>query len=335
MTDAARAPGRARRNVVVLNCDAGIFPVAAFLGRRLAGLNPRGDTDVLIVSDSYRDLQTAAALSPGYRLMMFNPAEFASHLPPGFMHAIFHRYFLPAILARDYRRMLYLDVDTYPHDPRLFGIFDLDLSGAAIAAVRDVLIAFPGKAPKIERDTTIRNREGKYLNSGVMLIDIDAYNRARLLDRLCALIDEKRQALIYPDQSALNILLDGDWLELSPAFNMLRAEYRSFVREAFPPVIAHFAGKAKPWHGPRFALDHPVRGELEAFIAGSPWPGFLSRFFGFDQAWQAAGQPPPVDSDFIGRGVIDRAALIHHLRETRFADVAARIVDAHLDKLPE
>ena len=332
------AAGDGRRNVVVVNCDAGLFPVAAFLGQRLARLNPRADTDVLVVSDSHNDLQTAAGLSPAYRLMMFNPSQFAARLPPGFMHPIFHRYFLPGILARDYRRMLYIDVDTYPHDARLFGAFDLDLEGNAVGGVRDALIGFPGSAPSDERDETVRNREGKYLNTGVMLIDIDAFARARLLDRLCATIAQKRQALRYPDQSALNMLLDGKWLELSPAFNMLRAEYESFVRDAFPPVIAHFAGKTKPWHGPRFNFDHPVRRELETFIAGSPWPRFLGRFFSFDQAWQAAGKPGVVQpmgaGDFIARGIIDRAALVRHLRKTRFADVEAGIVEPHLDKLP-
>ncbi len=340
---ANRRPGptdrRGRRNAVILNADAALFPVAAFLGQRLVALNRRSDTDIIVVSDSFADLEIAGGLAPDYRLLGFNPGQFAERLPPGWMHPIFHRYFLPAILAAHYKRLLYIDIDTYPHDARLFDLFDLAMEGNIVGAVRDALIGFPASGHSTEQDATIKNPERKYLNTGVMLIDVDAFIQEKLLDRLCALIKKRRKQLAYPDQSALNILLDGGWLELSPSMNMLRAEYNSFVRDAFPPVITHFAGATKPWDGVRFVLDHPVRQELQEFIAGSPWKHFLGRSRSFDQAWQAAARGEQLQKEgpevYIALGVINRKDLLRHLRTTRFADVAAGIVTPRLDLLPE
>ena len=65
-----------------------------------------------------------------------------------------------------------------------------------------------------------------------------------------------KQRGFHLDQSALNLLLRGDFLELSPAFNLMTPLWNSFVREAIAPAIVHFTGALKPWHGPMFLLDH-------------------------------------------------------------------------------
>ena len=314
--------------------DAGQFAVAAFVGTRLAQLNTRADTDVILVSDSQPDLVKAASLGERFRLYAFAAARFAPRLLPGLMHGIFFRYFMPELLVGAYRRILYLDTDIYPQDSRLYDLFDLDLGGRALAGVRDLLELFPGHGDRKELIDTGRDKDRKYLNTGVMLIDIDAYLRDGLTERFCAVLNERQRALLYPDQSTFNIAVDGNWVELSPAFNMLPAEYELVVREAFPPVVVHFAGSVKPWHGPKFQLDHPARKELETFLAGSPWKGFLARYFDFSAAWKAAGEAQPdAGKSWFDNGMIDRQMAIAHLTGTDFADVRAGIVDCRLDAL--
>jgi lipopolysaccharide biosynthesis glycosyltransferase len=316
--------GAQRRNAIVLWTDANLFPVAAFLGSRLGALNPREDTDVIIVSESWPDLQKAEALGEPFRLFNFNPRDLVGRLPDGFFHAIFYRYFLPELFASAYRRLLYIDTDVYPRDPRLFGLFDLDLRGAPIAAVRDLLLAFPGHPDRSELAATGREQDRKYLNSGVLLIDSDAFRRDRIAERLCAMIREKRQALRYPDQTPLNIILDGKWVELSPAMNMLPAERDSFVSAVFEPVLLHYAGSRKPWQGSALNAPQPMRAELEYYLAASPWSDFMGKF-------GDTGAPPPPAAEkrgnFMERGMIDRRRVIDHLRSTAFADVAAGIVE--------
>ena len=50
--------------------------------------------------------------------------------------AAFLRLTLPRHIGA--RRLLYLDADTYPESAELFGLFDINMQGQAIAAVRDV-----------------------------------------------------------------------------------------------------------------------------------------------------------------------------------------------------
>ncbi len=83
------------------------------------------------------------------------------------------------------------------------------------------------------------------------------------------------------------MLLTGNWLELSPSFNMTYFGLFSIIREVFDPVVTHFMGLVKPWSGPRFLFDHPARAELEHFIPRSPWPDFLTQFFSFSDAWKS------------------------------------------------
>lgn len=78
------------------------------------------------------------------------------------------------------------------------------------------------------------------------------------------------------EQSAVNYVLDGDWLELSQSFNMLSGIWATPVRNAFEPIIVHFAGPIKPWHGAYFKAVHPMPGELERYLQSTPWKGFIA-----------------------------------------------------------
>lgn len=319
------------RNAVVIVSDEKLFPAGAFLAERLAALNDRDDTDIVLFTDSARELETAAVLPDlPYRVRsMVRPPRLAS----GAMVApTWFRFFLPEALSDTYRRLLYLDVDVWVEDARPFALFDLDMAGSTVAAVRDACIAYMRDTVEIE---TVLGKGGdsRYFNAGVLLIDVA---RAVADDMFGSLVELAGKPLRYSDQTALNMLFRGRWVELSPAFNMMLQTWSSFARRVYEPAIVHFAGGRKPWMGAKFDVPHPARAEMERYFPWSRWKNFLPGFFSLGDLMSPKPQvpPDPADAFTFDRAFPSRPAFLDYLKNTAFADVAAGITTPHLELIP-
>jgi len=297
------------RDAVVFFSDGPRFPAAAFAATRAAALNDRADVDVIVFTNDRKIVDSAKRARWPFKVapLVLRPGV---ELPPHF-----YRLFIPGLLGDSYRRLLYLDDDIYLEDRRPFALFDIDMAGHAIAAVRDIVIAFVPDRDELAR--TLRTAGTKYFNDGVMLIDCAAFNHFQIPRSLPRLISRITSGPSYLEQTVLNMVLDGNWLELSPAFNLFAYASGSFVGRAFPPAIIHFAGAEKPW---RVATEHTkVAAEMAAFFGSSPWRNFFSL-----SALQPLRQPPHK------RVVLERIGepLRSYLRRTTFADVLAGITPA-------
>jgi hypothetical protein len=300
-----------KQNSIAIVADHAQFPPAVFLAKKLAAMNRRGDTDIFLVSDSRRDLEVALQWGmDGCRVGEIQPMNITLKGAGHISGAAYYRLVLPRHLGGE--RMLYLDVDTFPDNAALFDLFDIDMQGHAIAAVHDLDVLCLG-TPQQQQELREANRtsDRRYLNSGVLLIDVPRFIEQRIEAR-CFHEVITRSA---HDQRALNIVLDGRWLPLAPSFNMTPLAYLCGVPKSYPPVISHFMGRAKPWHGALFYLDHPARQEIEAFIPRSPWPHFLDR------------NPPPemVTINEWNPPAHVLAALRKHLSSVKFTSPVALI----------
>jgi len=330
---------------VALVTDANQFPIAVFVASQLARLNPRDDTDIVIVSDADADMSKAADFGVPARLFALADKLGEIDFPTAnyITKAAYYRYFLPDLLGADYQRILYLDVDIYVHDARVFGLLDLDLGDHAVGAVRDSMIAHTGLPMNAnELCETLTGGSRKYLNSGIQLIDCNRFLKREIRRKIVRAIARGKLHFHYNDQTAINRVLDGDWLELSPSFNMFVPLWNSFVRQVCEPVLVHFAGPNKPWHGPAFIEDHPVKPELEAFLAVTPWKDFRARFFNVKTALAApklsvgpglAAKKPAVRS-IMTRKHFDMKGFVGYLTNTPFADVAAGLTSPRFDLIP-
>jgi lipopolysaccharide biosynthesis glycosyltransferase len=293
-------------NVIALAADAAFFPPAAFLATRLADLNPRDDTEIVIFSDAFGRLVEAQRF--GVRAELRHV-----HSPPlprmiRISGATFYRILLPDNLPPEVRRVLYLDVDIYPEDDRLFRLFDIDMEGLTIAAVRDAFIAFDRSKPAA-RELALAGVE-KYLNAGVLLIDRERYVGDDLATKILLLSGQRK----LHDQAAINAALDGAWLELSPTFNV--TPYVRNTGKVERPAIQHFLGLAKPWNLPSFAEYHrDSTVGLAEFLRDSPWAGFI------DQQTKVPEASNPRNLRMSPK--LDHAAFHAYLAETRFADLEA------------
>ena len=296
-------------NVIAIATDAGFFPPAAFLATRLAALNPRDDTDIVLFSDSFGKLVEAqrAGVPADLRHVQAPPLPRSLRISG----ATFFRILIPDTLPAEVRRILYLDVDVYPEDDRLFRLFDLDMKGLSIAAVRDAFISFAQtKAAEKERGMA---GVARYLNAGVLLVDRDRYIADDLATKI--MMNAGRRKL--HDQAAINSTLDGAWLDLSPAMNVTPYVRNSGIVEAAHPAINHFMGAAKPWNMPSFAEYHRVSvAELAAYLKTSPWPDFVDRQTKLPEAAHPRHLIMPAAKT-------DHEAFRSYLKDTAFADLTA------------
>lgn len=189
---------------------------------------------------------------------------------------MWYRLFLPERLA-GVSRALYLDCDTLVMDD-LAPLFALDLDGAALGAVSNV---FEQGMEQRASDLGL-NAPRDYFNSGVLLMDLEAWRRDRLGEAVRAYALRHADHLVWPDQDALNTVFAGRWHRLHPRWNCQNSLY--FFRQSrevfgpaavdealYRPAILHFEGGAlaKPWH---FLCKHPLRGEYHRRRAQTPWP---------------------------------------------------------------
>ena len=182
--------------------------------------------------------------------------------------------------ARRYDKLLYLDADLTIHGD-VGGLFDLAMGHHAIAAVPSARILSDLPSEEIERIQRHLELLGmtppyRYFNSGVMLIQPEAWNAGRLTERSLQFIRNNPELCGLPDEDSLNAVLDGDILALSPIWN---ARPDRLWANAFEPVIIHYAGINKPWH--RFGRYKRIRDlaaayrAYQSFVVDTPWPGFL------------------------------------------------------------
>jgi lipopolysaccharide biosynthesis glycosyltransferase len=331
------------RNAALVIADEKQFPPSVFLASRLAALRAERDIDIFLATNAPESLAEARGFSNAFELIDLASLHADLRLPsaPHFTRATFFSVFAPRLFQDRYDRLLYIDVDAYPESDHFFDLFDIDMDGNTFAAVRDLNIPFiPNNNNAAELVSTLGvNAQtwlgAKYLNSGVLLIDLAGFRDSRFEKKALRLIRDGRVPLRYADQTIFNAVLAGEWLELSPAFNMVGAVWTTFVREFSPPVVVHFAGSVKPWHR-AFPWDHPMPRELAAFLKDTPWSGYL-----------AAINPPPTLAD-LQRAAAEsmvplrtdpwpregREAIVRYLAETPFADVEQGMTSVNRAALP-
>lgn len=205
---------------------------------------------------------------------------------PRYGRVAWYRVLLPTLLPGE-RRVLYLDCDTIATAP-LDELWAVDLEGAPLAAVTNPL--YPGNATSFLEDLGVPKE--MYFNSGVLLLDLDAWRRRGVADQVLEVVALDRHGW-WPDQNALNAVLWAERRPLPPRWNaqntifelpdrLLPFDRDDLHRARRSPAIVHFIGPYKPWH---HRSKHPWRARWFEHHRSTPW----------------ADRPPPSVS------VIDRA----------------------------
>ncbi len=178
-----------------------------------------------------------------------------SDVIPYMKRATWYRLLVPELLPPEVDRVLYLDADTIVLEcvSRLFAEAE---PGAPLQGVVDA------QGELMARHHGLR----QYVNSGVLLMGLDAWRRGDHLRGCLATAQAHAQQLRYADQCALNLHFGDQIRPLSRRWNQPVEEARSAATE--PGGILHFITRDKPWQG---WYRHPC-GELYwRYRRASPW----------------------------------------------------------------
>lgn len=162
-----------------------------------------------------------------------------------------------------------------------------------------------------------------YFNSGVLVLNLDAFREQALAERMLRILDEHGRYAWCWDQYALNVALTGHWRPLPLRWNQGSIVYDTpdwtfspFEEEAFhslkhDPAIVHFTTGVKPWHA---TCRHPFRDRFFETLDRTAWAGwrptpsfkqtrkylFLRFCLRIERAtrrvWAMAQKPTPIES---------------------------------------
>lgn len=257
--------------------DVGYLPYVAALGdslRRTRCPGRRVTLTVLHTGVPIADQHRIAAVADGVEICWVPvTAELASsrggELAELAGRPHYFRCLLPDLLPADRSRIIYLDADTLV-DGDVGALWSVDLQGAPVAAVLDPLRTIAAAiAPWRERGL---DGDAGYFNSGVLVIDLDAW---RATDagwsaiRHCAA--DREHLLVggrwaQHDQYGLNVVFHRRWHRLDPIWN-----YFTFLPYRSARVLHFLGSSGRP--GSRYCHPRYTRVFHDA-VDRTPWRGW-------------------------------------------------------------
>lgn len=170
--------------------------------------------------------------------------------------AAYFRLAVTEILPKNVDRVLYLDCDIIVQSS-IRSFYDIDLDGRACAIVQD-------EAAHIDepyyRFGLPRNHEPLYINSGVLLIDLEYWRKHLLFESFFKYIKENKSLIKFHDQDTIYGVLRNEVKYADVKYNLQRGflykknfeayteQLKQEIRLAIDaPVIIHYTGAIKPW----------------------------------------------------------------------------------------
>lgn len=154
--------------------------------------------------------------------------------------AMYYRLLAALYFNNKLKRVLYLDGDTYCRGD-LSNLYHIDLHDNIVAAISDVFFSQDTYNARMQY---IRSSGDGYFNSGVLLIDIDKWNKEHITEKALKYLEkELSRWKNAPDQDVLNVLLANKVEWADKKYNILNSV--TYGDEKIAKII-HFTGP-KPW----------------------------------------------------------------------------------------
>ena len=232
------------KNCILLASNRAYLEYAEYVAWQIQVAGVR-DIPVLIASADASD----ANLKGDYaEILSIDVSGFIDKLPQNERLKQYTYWRLPAFAeaAKEFDKILYLDIDFHVQGTDLMKLFDLDMKGAPLAAVRDVHQSVrPDRLPNEFKILDWDN--APYFNAGMLLIDGVRFRDENMLSVLEKIALDYPHALTAHDQSLLNLAYYENWLELSPVWNWQLSPRNCRIYASFDVELVHLAGEIKPW----------------------------------------------------------------------------------------
>lgn len=190
------------------------------------------------------------------------------------------RLFLSLLIPENVNKLLYLDCDTIINRD-LIELWDTNVADYFVAGVKDTVDKFFRKKIHLSQNEF-------YINTGVLLINLDMWRRRNVHEEFFKIIDQFSGNVPHHDQGVINMACK-EKIILEPGYNMTSNMY-SFSSEAIrnmyfmddyysqndldkaksSPAIIHFTTGiyGRPWEE---SCMHPMNGSYIEVLQISPW----------------------------------------------------------------
>lgn len=215
--------------------------------------------------------------------------QFVAGLPKGgrWPEIVYARMLLPHLVPNEIDRIIYLDCDMLVRAP-IEQLYAMDLNNQPVGAVRDALAPFIPLRRDMRQTADIFDGADPYFNSGMLLIDLEAWRKLDLGAEIAALSARGVLGRLYYDQDVLNLIFRNRWHTLPWRWNVIDANK---AHEALDPAILHFTRNFKPWgvtaglfHATAYArwYRHVMTNELFYRFARHRWKRWWKKRIGLN-----------------------------------------------------
>jgi len=264
---------------VTVSCNEYYMPIlGVMLSSLLENSSPKNNYDILVMrsepekesANAIRNIKMLEGLVHKYenaRIRFVDVSGLADNkkffVRGNFTPETYFRLFLPQVLE-NYKKVLYLDADMVVcHD--VAELYNIDLAGALIGAVRDPIISGSNKSPIYNKHDDMARLGIKniydYFQAGVLVIDLQKISENGLCEQMIGYAASHDCDLV--DQDVLNLFCQGKVKFIDNKWNVdvnniamkvvpyaPKAMWDQYKENRNSAYIYHFAGADKPWNNP-------------------------------------------------------------------------------------
>lgn len=179
--------------------------------------------------------------------------------PKWFTESIYLRLKIGSILEDSVSRVLYLDADTLVIN-EIIDLFNLDMGEDVIGAVPMF------KNYGYDRGIPITTN---YVNTGVLLINLEAWRNANMETECFEFIRSKKD-VEFPLQKIINTLLHDEMKLIEPKYNFTH-DWADHLGRREEVRIVHFSSPEKPW---KYMCDHVYQSDWLSYYNQTPYDKF-------------------------------------------------------------
>ena len=191
--------------------------------------------------------------------------------------AAYFRLMLPSILPQDITKVLYIDGDIICVDS-IEELWNMPLDGISAMAAPDMRCNDIRNLNRLSLDYA-----DEYLNSGVMLINLDWWRQNDIQNKSVQFASENQDICLFHDQDTLNVMLRGSMRQLPIRYNLQEHFLEPFENQFISkkhfqdlqnalknPCLIHYTGFRKPWHR---ECVHPLKSAWLFVYNNTEWKG--------------------------------------------------------------
>ena len=260
-------------NILVTLDSNYVYPLCVMF-RSIAKTNPDGHFDIYVAystltGEDFARMETALAGIDAkiHKIPVDNDMFSGAPVLDRLSKETYYRLLIGDILPEDVHKILYLDPDIVINK-NLNEFYNIDLDSKVVAGGAHMF----GFFEKINLTRLGMKKTSRYINAGVLLINLDEWRKTVTLQQILDFISANKKKLLLADQDVINVLFEDYTLHIDERiYNLDEKTFSTYSRFGGKKridldwvrkntAVIHFNGKHKPWR------EKNYRGKLGEFF---------------------------------------------------------------------